>query len=496
MKTLISFLLAVSVPCLGATSDPADPGSPAPQAIVDLRDVRTPSFLGLGIQWDPYSYPPRPEAWKFTLKRLDYAQPAFFRVMIGARDYCRGFDGSKPDAPRYVWTQTEPEIRKRLGSLLDILDYAQSRNIDVLLGEWSPPGRLGNGPNDLIDRPDDPRWARLIGDFVTWLRTERRYSVIRMYNLMNEPNGKWMWPGGKVDYGAWASGIRNLRKELDARGLQQLPIVGPDNSWNWEWLDRVSHEMPECIGGWEMHWYATDKDIFTGEIERRLEEKRRVVLANDFQAGSKRLFLAESGLLDGKTNGDQQPRVKTFAYGVLMADYVAQVARAGWMGACAWDLDDAMHTANGHPAVPNEKTLKVWGFWNSQGSAMGHPEDENVRPWFYTWSLMSRLFPRGTRILGVRQPEFPRLRVIAGTDQDGRSLSVMLVNDGDEARAVTLSAPGAGRKTLAKYHYFDTDRPNDANGFPVPKETIPDADLERGVKVTVPSSGVVFISTR
>ena len=364
-----------------------------------------------------------------------------------------------------------------------------------MLGEWSPPGRLGTGTNNVAGRPDDPRWARLITDCVNWLRNERHYSVIRMYNMMNEPNGNWMWPGGKVDYAAWASGLPNLRKELDAHGLEQLPIVGPDNSWNWEWIDRVSHEMPQCIGEWEMHWYATDKEILSGEMERLLGEKRRVVLANDPQAHSKRLFLAESGLLDGKTKNDQQPRVRTFPYGVLMADYVAQVARAGWMGACAWDLDDAMHAALGHPTVPDDQTLKVWGFWNSQGTAMGHPEDENLRPWFYTWSLMSRLFPRGTRIVGVRQPELPGLRVVAGTGPEGRSVRVMLVNNADEARALTLSAPGAGRKTLVKYHYFDTDRPTNANGFPVPKETIPDADWERGLTVTMPARGVVFLST-
>jgi hypothetical protein len=495
MKNLIPFFLAASLASIGAAADLPGPDSSASPVTVDLHDVRIPSFLGLGIQWDPYSYPPRPEAWKSTLDRLDYARPAFFRVMLGAHAYCQGFDSSNPAAPRYVWTQGEPEVRKQLGTLLDILDYAQSRNIDVLLGEWSPPGRMGNGTNDVIGRPDDPRWARLIADFATWLRTQRHYSVVRMYNMMNEPNGDWMWPKGKVDYEAWASGIRNLRKELDAHGLKDLAIVGPDNSWNWEWIDRVSREMPECIGQWEMHWYAKDKEILSGEIEKVLGEKRQVVLANDPRAGSKRLFLAESGLLDGKCNGDQQPRVKTFTYGVLMADYVAQVARAGWMGACAWDLDDAMHTAGGgHPAVPNDLTLKVWGFWNSQGTAMGHPEDENLRPWFYTWSLMSRLFPRGTRILGTHQPDLPGLRVVAGTDQAGRSLSVMLINEGNEARTVTLSIPGAGSKTLVEYHYFDTDRPTDANGFSVPKETIPDADLERGVTVPLPSSGVVFLS--
>lgn len=61
--------------------------------------------------------------------------------------------------------------------------------------------------------------------------------------------------------------------------------------------------------------------------------------------------------------------------------------------------------------------------------------------------------------------------------------------------SVTLSVPGAGKKTLVKYHDFDTDRPNDANGLPVPKETIPNGDLERGVAVTMPLSGMVFLST-
>lgn len=244
-----------------------------------------------------------------------------------------------------------------------------------------------------------------------------------------------------------------------------------------------------------MHWYAKDKDILDGEIERVLSAKRRVVGANDPQAASKRFFLAESGLLDGKCNGDQQPRVKTFDYGVMMSDYVAQVAGAGWMGACAWDLDDAMHTVSGHPTVPDDKTLKVWGFWNSQGTAMGHPEDEGLRPWFYTWALMSRLFPRDTRILAAHQTDLPNLRILAGLAKESRILSVMLVNDTDEARTVTVRVPGAGRQTLLEYRYFDGDHPVDANGFAAPKKSIPAADLESGMPVAMPSRGVVFLAT-
>jgi hypothetical protein len=70
----------------------------------------------------------------------------------------------------------------------------------------------------------------------------------------------------------------------------------------------------------------------------------------------------------------------------------------------------------------------------------------------------------------------------------------MLVNNANEARMVTVSVPGAGRKTLRKYHYFDTDRPTDSDGFAMPKETLRDADLEAGVMVALPSRGVVFLS--
>ena len=131
--------------CFCSASAAALPESSAARVTIDLRAANIQSFLGLGIQWDPYSYPPQPEAWKRTLQRLDFARPAFFRVMLGARDYCRGFDAHQRSA-LMSWSQGEPAIRQRLGSLLDLPDYAQSRNIEVLLGEWSPPDGWATGP--------------------------------------------------------------------------------------------------------------------------------------------------------------------------------------------------------------------------------------------------------------------------------------------------------------------------------------------------------------
>lgn len=458
MKPVLQSLLAIALAW----------NAGAATATVKLNSTVVERFMGLGVQWDPYEYPPPEPEWKLTLTRLDYMKPSFFRVMIRADLYYPDYEA------------------RRLAPLVAILDYAQSRGIDVMLGEWNPPRRVAG--------PADPQWARMIAEFAAYLKHDKKYSVIRYYNFFNEPNGNWMWPQGKVDYDAWAAGMRQLRQEFDARGLQDLPIAGPDNSGSWDWLDRCARDLPQQIGFWEMHWYAKDKELLDGEVEKLLSAKREMLRKTDPQAAAKNLYMGEAGIITGRVNGDQQPRVKDFDYGVLMADYVAQVARAGWMGASAWDLDDALHVVNGrpHPPVPDDLTLKIWGFWNTQGRAMGHPDDESIRPWFYTWSLMSRLFPKGTRVVAVDESGFsPGLRTLAASSGEGE-LSVMLLNDSNEPRTVDVRVPGWHGRKLAQYNYFERDRPVDGDGFPVPLKKKLKANA---LHIALPSRGVVFLQS-
>ncbi len=287
--------------------------------------------------------------------------------------------------------------------MFDILDYAQSRKVDVLLGEWSPARRLNVGGGTRVGPAEAP------------------------------------WPCGAVDYAAWAHGIRNLHAELIARGLGAVKIAGPDNSGDWEWLDHCARELPLEPGAWEIHWYAKDADVLEGRIEQLLTERLRMLRSTNPGSASKPVFLGESGMIEGKINGDQQPRVKEFAYGVLMADYVAQVARAAWQAAIAWDMDDAMHVnQGGHVEPPAGHTLKIWGFWNTQGAAMGHPEDEAIRPWFYTWSLMSRLFPRGATIVNASiGAGAPAVRTLAATRRENGRAQVSF-----ESRGAVFLASG------------------------------------------------------
>jgi hypothetical protein len=453
------------------------------QVLVDGTAPPLSNFMGLGIEFDPYQNQPAATQWQTILNRVRTMRPGFLRVMSGAGDYCLGFDdkGSPIYVWDHVWDHHDPTTQKNLNKLLAILDFAETEKINVFLGEWSPPRGIG------IESPSDPRWPRIIADFVQYLVRQRHYSVLRHYIFLNEPNAQWTWPHSTSDYGSWSTGIKTLRHELDTRGLQRVSLAGPDNTGDKNWFVSSVRDLSAQIGSWESHIYATDSEVYNGIIEWRLKQAASTILDTDPAGASKERFIAESGLQDGKDEQlDQQPRVRTFIYGVMMADYVAQVARAGWMGANAWDLDDAMH-GNGRGG------LKVWGFWDSSPGS-----DMNVRPWFYVWSLMSKLFPAGSQILRVEEsPTVPRFRATACSwiSAAGEQTSIMLVNDADQARIVRVRMPSATLSSLYSYRYFENDRPTSSSAMPKVSMGVLNVDSNRSLTINMPSRGVIFLTS-
>ena len=138
------------------------------------------------------------------------------------------------------------------------------------------------------------------------------------------------------------------------------------------------------------------------------------------------------------------------------------------------------------------------------------PEDENMRPWFYAWSALSRAFPAGCHTLDTEATGVDRLRVAAARIPDGRRyhLSFAVVNNSDENRSVKIVVPGArDRINLGIYEYFDANGDNkvdawpevvDGSGndiFPSVTRTLRNVDLRSGLTVEMPTKGVVVLST-
>jgi hypothetical protein len=472
---------------------------PAPPLDVTISadQVLEKSFLGFGVQWEyegdrPENHVHNPvwtNHWPEMVRRVDFMRPAMLRVMHDARMYTR------LEAGRTVPDYESP----RMQATYRILDYARSRDLPVIFGEWwlhqsykGPLGGIGSA-----------RWSKeLIVPFLIHLRERRGYTNIVFFNLMNEPASLEKAPGVRLDFETWKAAITNLHAALKRKGLDnQVGIVGTDGPGDWNrWIEKAARdaELRDGLAGYEYHLYAhlqTDKwlpSLLAGKLETdELRPRRLAVNSHDPKGTSKPFFMGEAGIDDGN-QGDHQTNRFGFAYGVWMADYAIQSMRAGQAGLIAWDMDDAMHTWGSYGAAG----LKGWGFWNSLAGFKGYPTDDfQLRPWFYTWSLLCRVFPRGSQTLAAAATGDPACRVAAARLPQGRGWSFAVVNESDAPHLLRLVMPDHKAMTLHEYHYFATDRPADKSGFPVPSAMHKDVNLAAGLTIHLPTQGVVFLTT-
>lgn len=453
------------------------------QARLDLRHTTSYPYHGMGVQWDPYTvHPVTDEEWKLICKRVDFLRPYFVRLMIYAPLYCKGFNAS--GEPVYKFDSSAVQ------ALLKELDYLEAHGIMVVLGEWEAPGRFGGAFEGI--NAAHPAWAKIISGLIKFLVIDKGYTCIRYFNYINEANSEWSLC---ADYDQWRAGISHLHAALEQLGLaEKIGIVGPDSVWDEgnSWLKRLGSdkETDDCISLYDVHMYPTIEEIQSGDVQRQIAEQRAIVSGKDF-------YMTEVGMVTGKTMGDSQPYVREYCYGVLMADVAAQVINGGFAGVSIWDLDDAMHNQdNGYPKE-DIRSLKQWGFWNSVADRVfNQPEEESIRPHFFTWSLMCRLFEYGSQVLvpEIDHCEAHPLRILA-MSKAGR-VTVMLVNGGDADLSVELSFSGwsALPDQLDEYRYTREERHIDADGFPIKCGNTRAVQRET-TQVEVPAESVIFLTS-
>ena len=468
------------------------------QITVDTSKPLCTDFLGYGVNWSPYHwFDISDAAWQRVFDRLDFMRVPMVRTMTRAYNYCEGFDAQ--GNPIYGWDNADMKKMYRL------LDYCQSRHVTVVIGEWDDPSATGDRSDIANDKLQpyhiactDPRWSRIIGGFLDHLINAKGYTCLKYYNLINEPNGSW---SHCADFAKWKIGIDNLHAELVKRGLDhKIQITGPDATIAkyFFWIDKAILECPGVLGAYDVHEYPKLATLEGDQMETILAAKQEFIDQHDPNANEHPFFMGEMGMKDKKDKGDPGGPRKVYEplYGVWMTDYAIQAARAGMAGGLAWDLDDAMHIVNNDKNWPDvHKTLlKKSGFFNSLAEQAGDPDDAKLRPWFFTWSLLSRSFPAGCQTVSTTNPGVPGLRTLAA--KRGDDISIALVNDSDQAQDLHVTVPGAPNvPQLLRYNYFPDDKLVDTNGYPLPKETRANADLNSGLEVSLPARSVVIFTS-
>ena len=469
------------------------------------------NFIGNGVQWSAYHHANSAnsdwgklmtdEKWQMNFDRLDYMKPKLFRILDQANwRYLVGFDEN--DEP--IVDFSTPEVK----ALEKVLDYAEKNDISVLFGEWGTPYKmhdLEEGHGDKFTGANDPKWINIIVKYLDYLINEKGYTCLKYYNLVNEPDGSWA--STKSDYTEWSEGIKLLKTALDIAGLSDnIVISGPDalpeypNSGQYQngnkWVKQSVKELDGCLGLYDVHSYSQYDFVRSGNFEEFYTK-----VAEPVKAVNKQIIFGEIGFTrrgeenqrriveDGFSSEDSKMDVYDYSYGVDMADVAIQILNAGYSGIAAWDLDDAMHTKND---LGQKNKLKRWGMWNSLGTEIcNNPDDENIRPWFYSWSLLCRYFPPGYTIIETDTTGIEGLRLTAA--EHNGDMTIALVNNSIIDNDLVLAIPKNITKKFKKYEYIEHDKLKDENGFPVPTEQ----GIKRKAlkKIHVPANSFVLLTT-
>jgi len=435
-------------------------------------EVINAGYIGNGAQWDPYDEAlswgsdVSDKDWETIFRRIDFMKMNYVRCMINS-PYTY-FDAT---TGKYDKTRNIRSISKLLG-------YCTSHNITVMFGEYNPPK---------WSMMKDDAWVDMSVDYLNYLVNDLGFSCIKYFTIFNEPDGDWASPNG--NYGIWKEMAYKFTAKMKTYpGLfDKIKLGGPDvvvdyknpnSPFNSEgWIRQAATDVDSLIGIYDVHAYPGQAEVRGGKYKAELLKYRQHIPAG------KKIVLGEAGFKYWRTpdsllmkeynrrlvghpftkGTDCNMLVYDYFYGLDVPLLAMDVMNAGYSGMAVWMLDDAMHSSGDSGQA---KDIKIWGMWNILGKEVfGKPEEENIRPWFYTWSLMCRNFKTGANILKCSDPENNDIRITAA-ELDGKVV-IAVVNVGKKDYTLNLKTPRS-MPDCSLYQYQENNRPVDSNGLPVP----------------------------
>lgn len=444
--------------------------------ITVLKDTVSHNYLGNGVEWDPYDeaeswgHSVSEDDWNKLFKRLDFMKPQYVRCMINSPyRYFISKDGSF-------------DKTRNINSISRLLRYCTDRNITVIFGEYNPP---------TFDMKDSEKWVDMSVAYLKYLVCDLGFTCIKYFNIFNEPDGDWASTNG--DYLLWKKMLFLFHKKISEYPMlaKQVKLAAPDVVMDYHnsnseydaegWLMQTIADADDIIGVYDLHAYPGQAEVRSGSYSKLLASYKNYIPSD------KQIILGEAGYKYWRTADSllmaeynrrlvNHPYTKgtdcnmlcyDYFYGLDMPLLAMEVMNAGYSGLAMWMLDDAMHS-NGDSGKPED--IKIWGMWNILGEEVfNSPKEEELRPSFYTWSLMCRYFPSGADILKTEVLDGNNeIYAVAGMYKG--KLTVAIVNIGKEDKKINLSLPKEMTSALL-YVYEEEHLNKDENGFPLPVQT-------------------------
>lgn len=431
------------------------------------------------------------EKWELICKRLDFMCPQTVRVMMNSQFHYLGCSPMDYD--------------NQIEVLAKFLTYCNEHDVTVIFGEFEPPSPY---------KVDSDNWVTVATGFVEHLINDLGFTCIKYYTVVNEPDGDWS--AVKGDWNVYKRCVEKFNAKFVEVGLaDRLQVIGPDAVPRWTngasqynglgWMQQSYKQLDEKLGAYVLHDYPNRDNVMKGTGSVDFYSQCR----DNVKESGKPLFIGELGFKypsstalyaenirrakAGHANQDDcNMFVYDYFYGIDMAAVTMQAMNSGIAGCMPWLLDDAMHT-DGNGSL---NKLKKWGFWNILGKELfNDAEEENIRPWFYTMSLLTRCFPRGSKIRTVSMAKDAETDCVVG-EHDGAVTIALNNHSFEDRRFVITMSDATGARDFAQYTYSDGYSPVDADGFPVVDKVLRNVDFNAGVEVVVPAFSFLLWTSR
>jgi hypothetical protein len=442
---------------------------------IESKNVVCKKFLGFGAEWDPQFWtngsigptgdikPPEvTEAdWDIMLARIRFMKLPLVRMMMMARwctEDCVTFDFET----------------KRMQSMYRHLDVCEKEGIDVILTDW---GCYNWVKVPTVTGVHDPKYAQAIGTYLDHLMNKKKYTCIKYFVLVNEPN-----LDTDSTWDSWKAGAENVGKQLVARKFSDriaflgsdfgIVLRSPDSPAN-DWHYRAVDQLQTVLDGYDIHVYTAQAQVIAGQVQGYFTKMWDYARTKDAKGKDKPMIVGEAGVISDGFSASTNPRHEEFAYGIDIADYAVQAASAGSAAVSAWMLDD------------NCISGFTWGMCRDKAHGMG------TKPWFYPWSLLCRTIRPGSAIYRL---DSKRVRALAAKLPDNKGWTFVVINRAATDVTSALRLADAGAISLWRYEYTPKLALADASGSPKPVgET--KGDLGAGINVSLPANSLVVLTS-
>jgi alpha-galactosidase len=396
--------------------------------------------------------------WQYVIDRVKMMELKKFRIMLQPQWYepvNDNEDSHNTDFSRFTFDS--PEMQ----SLYKVLDLAQEQNMDVCIVVWGCPVYVSmldpayahvktcfmadpHKKDVWITGPIDyDEWAENYSALIKHLIVDREYTCVNEITPMNEPDGGPLLTS--TEYIKMAKVLDARFKKDGIRDKVRFNLSDNTDTRTFYLVDCAENLM-DIADIFNSHTYIFGYE--TPNVTIFDWEKNNVEIAA--RAGKKHL-VGEFGS-NQCVGATRQRDIDLYARGVLMTRLILNFLNAGASGVSYWSLIDQYY---GKDADYQEmQQLGLWKYvkevYKTDSTYSRIKKDYEVRPQYYSYSLLTRFLKPGAGIYPIGMNEDFAIGT-AVKDTSGKWTYIFANGTGDTKKIAIANPAVEGEFDLYKY---------------------------------------------